>query len=344
MTSHFRRFTAAGFPIRRARRLMLTILAVLAVLTGLFVVLPDRPAQAATVGDSTQTATLQFYVCPKDCTGIHVFVDSASNHYSPSGDYSNCTRNETSTDFWPSYNGQIVRVSMVAKNGGSCFFERSYNTWLVEVYKNNQRIGRGLVLVDEDNGVTASYFASCDPHASPWKPTWDGLGCKRTTTMMVHISVPGAEPTWPDCPATTKMCAIDLTVGSSARVPCGGFTSSSETCQGTSSGTRGWTVPTYDSRQGIGAWFSWKAAGDVRQVQYQAYLHYAIVQAEITGQVPSPGSDRFSVKDAWIRQSSDHWMTGDTSPAGAPGGPLLFNFDRGTFSNTISFQGFLERK
>jgi hypothetical protein len=330
--------------VRRRVGIALRATLALAVLAGLLVTTSGAPTGAAGIGDSTQSATLQFYVCPKDCDGIHVFVDSVSNHYSPTKKWSLCTKNETSTDFRPTYNGQSLRVSMVAKNGGSCFGEYAYNSWMVAVYKDNQLIGRGAMIIDENDPFTSSYFASCDPRYSPWKPLWDGLQCRNTSQNTVAVSVPGATPTWPDCPASTSMCAINLTVHSSIRAPCRGLTASADTCLGTSTGTSGWNVPTYSPQYGIQAWFGWKSSGDARQVEYRAFLHYGVQQAEITGRLSSPGSDRLVVTDAWIRQSPDRWTTGDSAPAGAPGGPLLFDFESGTVSNTISFQGFLRRK
>lgn len=317
---------------------------VLVVLAGFLVAVPGAPAGAAKVGDSTQSATLQFYVCPKDCNGVHVFVDSVSNQYKPTKNWSLCTRNETSTDFWPTYNGQSLRVSMVAKNGGSCFGEYAYNTWMVVVYKDGQLIGRGAMIIDENDPFTSAYFASCDTRYAPWKPLWDRLQCKKTSQNALEVSVPGATPTWPDCPASTTMCAINIIVHSSVRAPCRGLTASSDTCLGTSTGTRGWNVPTYSPQNGSQAWFSWSSSGDARQVQYRAFLHQAVLQAEITGRLSSPGSDRLAVTDAWMRQSSNHWATGDSAPAGAPGGPLLFDFESGTVTNTITFHGFLARK
>jgi hypothetical protein len=60
--------------------------------------------------------------------------------------------------------------------------------------------------------------------------------------------------------------------------------------------------------------------------------------------VPSPDSAAFHVRDAWTKNSPDHWKTEDTAPPGAPGGPLYLDFESQRTADVISFHGYLVRK
>lgn len=302
--------------------------------------------------NSTQSALLQFYVCPADnCSGIKVFIDSASNHFKPSYDYSYCTKDETSTgSASPTHNGEIRTVSAVFKNEGDCFVKSAHNSWLIEVYKGNDLLGKGIMAITEDDAFSAAYYATCDPVHSPWSPVWDKskLSCTKKANSILQVGIPGAAPTYPDCPSSGPQCYVDVTLlaGSNPTeglVACGSFSISSQTCQGPSVGTKHWTVPQFKPKLAIGSFFDYKRQGSGTQAKYDAVATYGTTQAEIVGHIPSSGNS-FGVTDAWTRASTEHYKTGDSAPAGAPGGPLYFYYDSKTFSTTVVMEGYLMRK
>lgn len=315
------------------------------------IALSGTATEAAETGESIQTALVQFYVCPaNDCSGIHIFIDSASNHFTPSSDYSYCTNDETSLDFHPSFNGEIKQVSAHFKAGGTCALPIGHNSWLIEVYKDNRLLGKGIMAVTEDNPGLADYYATCDPVHSPWSPVWnkDKLICAKVDKFILHVGVPGVQPVWPDCPSSTTYCHVAITLAASSNpleglVACGSFSIASQTCQGSSFGTKNWTVPELKPRLFIGAYFSYKNEGAGRSAEYVSRLGATTVQSQLTGSIPA-AANSFSVTDAYTRQSSDHYKTGDSAPPGAPGGPLYFNYSSQLFSATVVLEGYLMRK
>ena len=67
----------------------------------------------------------------------------------------------------------------------------------------------------------------------------------------------------------------------------------------------------------------------------------------LEGSLPGPGSDRFSIRDAWNTEAPDsHWCTQDLqgTKAGDPGGPLSFDFEGGFVGADIYLDGWLVRK
>jgi hypothetical protein len=311
-------------------------------------------SSASALGGSTQSATIIFNVCPKSCDGVRVVVAPATKYFrTDTSKFTECTSDESSLDFSPSFNGETRRVQAYFKASGSCFTSKAHNTWLVRVTRKLQPgyERRGFLEITEPDPFLARYSVSCSPGFTPWQPSWDkGLACTQPGQLAAELTIPAAQPAWPDCPATSTMCAINVRFESHAGIPpeppktCGGLGSSFELCTGTSTGNKGWVQPVYNRQNGIGAQFSWKASGDARVVEYAAMNHLVLQQAGIKGSVPSPGSAAFSVTDAWTKASSDHWKTGDAAPPGAPGGPLYLDFESQPLSNVITFHGFLERK
>lgn len=91
---------------------------------------------------------------------------------------------------------------MLAKASGSCLSLVSYSAWLIEVYKDNKLIGKGLIWLGASRPLFAEYYASCNPKKSPWNPVWQGIGCESTANFNLQVSVPGWKLTCPNCSST----------------------------------------------------------------------------------------------------------------------------------------------
>jgi hypothetical protein len=244
-------------------------------------------AGAAQIGNSSEHMAISLNVCPESCSGIHVFIDSASNHYGAGG-YSLCTSNETSADFWPSYNGEVRYVSMDTKASGSCMNEPSYNTWVIEVYKNNKILERGTVWLGEDRPYLAEYYASCPGKKSPWYPPFLNMRCETTDRFVVDVSVPGWRPTWLTCPSETEFCRVSIHFDTS--IPCPSFTSSVGTCLGSSDGNIDWTTSKVDQpARFIYSAFTWASVGGSRDVTFGSQK--VVLAAKMTGTVSSSGAE-----------------------------------------------------
>lgn len=300
-------------------------------------------AGAAQIGSSSEHVAINLDVCPESCAGIHVFIDSASNHYG-SGGYSLCTSNETSTDFKPSFNGEVRYVSMDTKASGSCASQPSYNTWVVEVYKNDKILERGTVWLGEDRPFLAEYYAACPGKKSPWNPPFLNMGCVTTGRFTMDISVPGWRPTYPTCPADTEYCRIGIHFDTNK--PCSSFTASFGACVGSSDGNVDWTTNKVDEPgRFIYSAFTWVDAGGRKAVTFGTLK--AVPTARMEGTVPSPSSGVFNVREAWLliwAHPQTTWYTSDHAPAGTPGGPLLFNFRSGVIGADVYLTGFLQRR
>lgn len=308
-------------------------------------------AHAAFSGSATRSMTLLFNVCPQSCAGIHVFVDAASNQYQPTQRYSNCTASETSTDFYPRYNGTLLTVSMYSKADGRCAFEPSRNAWIVVVYRGEQRIMRGVVWLGENAPGLAKYYAACGG-ASPWgDPTFENMTCKSTGTFDLTISQPDWKPTYPECPTTTaSYCSLQVHLD--AVKPCfpSTFSGSVGVCVGTSDGNPRWTVPKERLQDGVFTAFAWCELGACRY-QGKRIAIYVISRGGaqvgvIGGVVPSAGSDQFQVAFAYLYGVSglSYGVTQLTAPAGQPGGPLNLNFKSGRIGADVYIRGFLETR
>jgi hypothetical protein len=300
-------------------------------------------AGAAQIGDSSERMAISLYVCSETCSGIHVFIDSASHHYG-SGGYSLCTNNETSTDFRPSYNGEVRYVSMDTKASGTCAPLTSYNTWVVEVYKNDKLLERGTVWLGEDRPLLAEYYASCPGKKSPWSPPFLNMQCQTTGRFNLDVSVPGWKPTWPTCPSESEFCSVSIHFDTNK--PCSSFTSSVGACAGSSDGNVDWTTNKVDQpARFIYSAFTWGDTGGKKTVTFGTQK--ALPAARMTGSVPSSGSGILNVQEAlvflWAHPQMT-WYTSNRGPAGTPGGPLLFNFRNGVIGADVYINGFLQRR
>jgi hypothetical protein len=322
-------------------RLMLTAVALILLMTGLAVAAPA--AGATQLGDSSERMAINLYVCPDSCNGIHVFIDSASNHYG-SGGYSLCTKNETSTDFKPSYNGEVRYVSMDTKASGSCTTQPSYNTWVIEVYKNDKMFERGTVWLGEDRPLLAEYYARCPGKKSPWSPALLNMQCDPKSRVTVDVSLPGWQPTWPTCPSETAFCRVDIHFDTSK--PCSSFTSSVGACEGSSDGNVDWTTNKVDEPlRAFYSAFTWVDNGGKKTVTFGTMK--VLPAARMSGTVPSSGSGVFNVRDGVVflwPHPTITWYTSDRAPPGTPGGPLLFNFRNGVIGADVYISGFLQRR
>lgn len=302
------------------------------------------------IGSSTRSMTVAFNVCPQSCAGIHVFVDSASNQYQPTQAYSNCTSNETSTDFYPRYNGTLLTVSMYAKAGGTCAFQPSRNAWIVVVYRGEQRIMRGVVWLGEQTAGLAQYHAACGG-ASPWTPTFENMNCESTGKLDLSVSMPGWKPTYPVCmTASASFCSLQVHLD--AAKPCvpSTFSGSVGVCVGKSDGNPQWTIPTERLQNGVFAAFAWCELGVCRYKGKRVTL-FVISRGGaqvgvIGGIVPSAGSDQFQVAFAYLYGVSglSYGATQLNAPTGQPGGPLNLNFKSGRIGADVYLKGFLETR
>ncbi|HEY2478212.1 MAG TPA: hypothetical protein VGI17_05730 [Solirubrobacterales bacterium] len=315
------------------------------------------PAGAAAAGDSNQSVAVTLDLCPGSgpmaCAGLHVFVDSASNHYRPSEKYSYCTKDETSTDFAPKYNGEVLHVQMVAKGGFATSCQApvaSRNVWIVEAYRNNKLVERGSFWLGQNSGFGTSYHAACGKDA-PLNPAFDNMTCDQSGPFNLTLSAPGWKPTYPDCPdSSDQYCAIRLHVDAvkpCLSLPISSFTSPFGLCLGKSDGTRNWTVPIEAVDRLFFAAFGWV---DYQNQKWSAYvMSQGLARiALVAGAVPSSGSDQFQVKYArlWPLDPDplSYMASGNSGPPGSPGGPLLFDFESGRVGADVYMQGFLQGK
>ncbi len=328
---------------RRTLAVVVLTISLIASLAGVVGEAGTGVAGAVQLGNSSERMAINLYVCPQSCGGIHVFIDSASNHYGSDG-YSLCTNNETSTDFRPSYNGEVRYVSMDTKASGSCSARPSYNTWVIEVYKNDKILERGTVWLGEDRPLLAEYYASCPGKKSPWNPAFLNMQCRTTSRFTMDVSVPGWKPTWPTCPSETEFCQVSIHFDTNK--PCSSFTSSFGACVGSSDGNVDWTTNKVDQpARFIYSAFTWVDAGGKKTVTFGTQK--AVPAARMSGTVPASGSAIFNVQEAMVFLSAHPlmtWYTSDRAPAGTPGGPLLFNFRNGAIGADVYMNGFLERR
>ena len=237
----------------------------------------SHPTSSGTTPGSTQVATVQFNVCPgSDCSGIEVYVDTAACCFQPSSKYSLCTKDEgfdgrvnTYTRFSPKVNGEVHRIEMFAKAGypgESCASERSYNTWIIKVSRNNKQIMRGVVWLGEDVPVLAEYYAACGKY-SPWDPAFENMTCTTTGTKSLTLSTPGALPP-PNCSqsdSAAAFCRIQLHLDAEPLksppftpcLPSNSFNNAFGICAGSSEGTNGWTTPKASIGDGIFTALAW---------------------------------------------------------------------------------------
>jgi hypothetical protein len=336
----------------------------------------SHPASSDSTPGSTQTATVQFNVCPgTDCSGIEVYVDTASCCFQPSSNYSLCTKDEgfdgrvnTYTRFYPKVNGDVHTIEMFAKSGypgESCASERSYNTWIIKVSRNGKQIMRGVVWLGENVPVLAQYYAACGKY-TPWEPAFENMTCTSTGTNSLTLSTPGALPP-PNCSqsdSAATYCHIQLHLDAAPLtsppftpcLPSNSFNNPFGICAGSSDGTSGWTTPKAAIGNGIFSALAWCDLGVCTYKGERIALYAGLIVpfglpgqvALIAATVPSAGSNQFKV--IWAKQwpmdpnPRLYWATGTSGPPGTAGGPLLLNYQTGLLGSDVYLEGFLERK
>jgi hypothetical protein len=301
---------------------------------------PPTTAPAPTkLGNYPVVASVGVHFCPtKGCAGERVFIDSASNHYGSKG-YSNCTKDETSTDFVQTAEGQRRDVGMTAKDEGSCRFEPSYNVWLIAAYQGQQLISQGLVYVGQTT-AGLPYSAQCRTFHLTKNFSCSSSGL----SLEVGRADQPPPPPPPACPSSGVQCFITLHFDTNL---CPNFTASVGACTGTAkSNSIPFQAPYQDLGRGFYAAFSWGPNHIfVKYGTLQGFVPFALIDGK-SGNGPNT---EFRVSDAFALASpypGVHWYTPDRRgvPAGEPGGPLLLSFKNGTFGADVYIRGYLERK
>ncbi|HEX3981198.1 MAG TPA: hypothetical protein VHW93_08240 [Acidimicrobiales bacterium] len=304
-------------------------------------------------GASYHETVVKFLVCPKNkCNGEHVFIDSASNHYGPSG-YSQCSGSETSTDFFPQKNGELRVVSMHALSTFPvCTSAASYNNWLIKLYgPGDKLLGQGLIWLGQNRAGT-SYYSRCDPSKSPWQPVWKGLDCSVLPGGSIEVAVPRARPNYANCPFLRQgdsgaYCRLDIHLD--ANKYCPNITAEIGVCTGKSTGTPGWVALHEDLKTGTSATFAWDRVNSTVKVN----VRYGVTAAALPivflrGTMAGPHSNALVVTTAKAIVSSNpiDWKTADegVEPPGQPGGPLYVQFANGKIGADVYIQGYLEPK
>ncbi|HTU16051.1 MAG TPA: hypothetical protein VMF31_12725 [Solirubrobacterales bacterium] len=105
---------------------------------------------------------------------------------------SNCTRDETVTSFTTNSNPEKHEVAIYAKSDGSCWNERSWSSFKIEVRGADGRTGSGRVTQGDFEGSPPLYGYGLDCRAD-WYAAhkeMNGLKCERTGRYDVTISWP----------------------------------------------------------------------------------------------------------------------------------------------------------
>jgi hypothetical protein len=192
--------------------------------------------------------------------------------------------------------------------------------------------------------VLAALAASLVIVAGPSSAAPDHHGRGVSVTRGTHLAAPGKpRASWPDCPATTEYCYINLHFDT--HIYCSSFTSAVGACVGSSTGTAAWAVPIV-SLPGLWSQFQWlPAGGNFKEVQYTA-VNLAVPVAILNGKVPGPGSADFYVERAYALKSPHPTLEFFTPnmrgvPAGQVGGPLHLNFEGGVIGADVYIHGYL---
>ena len=301
---------------------------------------PSSPSDAPKSSDSVIEATVSFRFCPtKGCDGQEVFIDSLSNH---GGGGSNCVKDATSTKVDLRADMQRFTISVIARSGGSCAFEKSYNTWIIAAYGGSKQISRGLIRITQDVPGFKNYYATC---AGAPPPTYFNFECEKDGTLSLITSrkderPPPPPPQYP-CPSARSDCYLDIHFDTAA---CPNFTASLGACLGKSDGDAApFVVPVMDL-PGAYASFAWSTSTK-RRVRYDTVT--GIPMATMQGTVDEDGA--FTVDDAFAFLSpfpNVHWHTPDRpgAPAGTLGGPLVLTFQNGILGADVYIRGYLVRK
>jgi len=116
--------------------------------------------------------------------GVQVYYTPAFGAFG----LTNCTRDETSTDFKLTKRDEERRFEFVAKNTGSCAFEASYQVWKFVVAKTpgGPAIAAGAWELGQQR-PGESYFVDCSStHGLPWHD----FRCTKTGTTSIEVSPP----------------------------------------------------------------------------------------------------------------------------------------------------------
>ena len=135
-------------------------------------------APATVLSDKTVSGA----VTVKFPTGVQVYYSPAFGAYG----LSNCTRDETSTDFKLTKTGEVRRFEFVAKQGGSCAFEPSYQVWKFVVARTSggPAISSGAWELGQQH-AGESFFVDCSStHGLPWS----NFRCKKLDTTAIEVT------------------------------------------------------------------------------------------------------------------------------------------------------------
>ncbi len=303
---------------------------------------PDTTApEPPPLGDSPIEASLLLRFCPsKGCNGEHVFFDSASNHRYPN--VSNCTKEERGGELYQKIDAERRAITMIATNGGvACKVQASYNVWVIEAYLGNVLQSRGFVWVGQD-AAGKSFYAKCS--TGPDVKNFTCVKGPGPLNLVVGRPDNPPPPEVPSCPAAGSQCFVSVHFDTSA--PCPNFQATVGLCAGKSTGTPAFVQPIFDL-PALYAGFMWGGGTD-RSISYgpATGVRTAAIDGRVTG---SKDIADFRVSDAVTFVppfAGVHWTTVDRPGvgAGAPGGPLLLQFENGIIGADVYISGYLERK
>lgn len=105
---------------------------------------------------------------------------------------SNCTRDETVTSFTTNSNPEKHQVAIYAKGDGSCWNERSWSSFKIEVKGANGQTGSGRVTQGEFDGSPPflGYGLDCRADWYASHKEMEGIKCERTGRYDVKITWP----------------------------------------------------------------------------------------------------------------------------------------------------------
>jgi hypothetical protein len=122
------------------------------------------------VGDYPESAEVTFNVGK----GVKVQIGAGGAY-----PYTNCTSNEAATpsNFETTGNGQKVRLSYTARDGGSCASERSFATYPTTLSQGGKLIGYGTLYFGQPLTGGTNYYAYCQKGFAAGDMDWTGFNC-----------------------------------------------------------------------------------------------------------------------------------------------------------------------
>lgn len=167
-------------------------------------------------------------------------------------------------------------------------------------------------------------------------------GCKRASSKLIKVSKKVGFGDIKACPSADGSVCLLAPQNNSIVVDffsqfgnCSDWAASNGNCDGhTSNAPSGWLPQSSDVSN-----FHWNGQQGGRR---DAAWYSGASEPFLTGSVPNPASERFSIKDGVTLPHTTHWCTADIAgvPAGRPGGPLFLDYTNGRHG-TIHFWGYL---